>query len=114
MKHPYRLLPLSETPDYSGFFYRLPNARMQLTLRADGRVSVMMRRLLSKEEAGALRSTPAAPFQTLTGRVLETWMVLSQDAVSAFTHFGSHIQVQGPQVTNRAFPVRPRPANAPK
>lgn len=100
MKTAFKLMPLpkgAKIPkgrQHTGFFYRSLNRRIQLTLRADGKVTVLMRRLLSREEAQA-GGPLDTPTQMVRGRVLHTSLVLSMEAVSAFAHFASEVLMNG-------------------
>lgn len=110
MSTTYCLAPLPararipEGCQHTGYFYRAPNRRIQLTLLPDGKVRVHLRRLLSRanvEEHGPLDT----PTQVLRGRVLHTTLVLSMEAVSAFAHFASEVQMNGPPPACHAHPV---------
>ena len=110
MSIPYHLAPLPagvRIPDgrqHTGYYYRALNRRVQLTLRPDGRVIVVMRRLMSRadvDEHGPLDT----PTQVLRGRVLHTSLVLSMDAVSAFAHFANEVVLNGPPPVCGVSPV---------
>ena len=115
----FRLMPLpkgAKIPkgrQHTGFFYRMPNRRMQLTLRADGKVSVVMRRLLTREEAQICKPK-TTPTQTVRGRLLDTSMVLTMEAVAAFVHFASEIRGKDLQDVEPARPVHGLRFKAPR
>ena len=98
---------------HTGFFYRMLNRRMQLTLRADGKVSVVMRRLLTREEAQVCKPQ-TTPTQTVHGRLLDTSLVLTMEAIGAFVHFAGEVRIKGLLDIKPAQPVHGLRPKAPR
>ena len=115
----FRLMPLPKEAkipkgrQHTGFFYRMLNRRMQLTLRADGKVSVVMRRLLTREEAQICKPQ-TTPTQTVRGRLLDTSLVLTMEAVAAFVHFAGEIIIKGTLIIEQTRPVHGVRLKAPR